>query len=472
MAASPGGYWEVASDGGIFTFGDNNYLGSMGGMKLNKPMVGMWSTGSGNGYWEVASDGGIFNFSSAAPFLGSMAGTKLNGPVVGGALVPVRPTSSLTLTKTTTSSGYGAAGQTIPYSYLVTNTGATTLTNIAVTDDKNSVSCPSGSLAKGASETCTGTYTVTQADVDGGSITSSATAAGTTPSGTTVSSSLSSVTLQANSATTSMTMLATNSPTTSSFAAAGDPIDYQYTVTNTGTTTLSDVAVSDSVTNPYDLSLAPPTPPTALTVSCPSATLAPGANEVCHSSTYTVTQDDVDSAQLQPTPPAGGPSGTPWVQNGQTNAASATANNPTGAAEVTANNPSGATAFAAVQTVYVYGTGATGGISLSTTSVTPFTGSGDVLQYSYVVTNTGTISLNGWGVTDEVTPGDAPITVTCPATPVNLAPGQSATCTGSYTTTSTDVSNGGVTDSATATGYDLDMGNQYTGNFSLPIPLT
>ena len=263
IAASPGGYWEVASDGGIFTFGDTNYLGSMGGMKLNKPMVGMWSTGSGNGYWEAASDGGIFNFSSAAPFLGSMAGTKLNAPVVGGALVPVRPTSSLTLTKTTTSSGYGAAGQTIPYSYLVTNTGATTLTGIAVTDDKNSVSCPSGTLAKGSSETCTGTYTVTQADVDSGSLTSSATAAGTTPSGTTVSSSQSVVTLLANSATTSMTM--TNSSTTPSFAEAGDPIDYQYTVTNTGTTTLSDIAVTDAVTNPYDLSLPTPTAPTPVT---------------------------------------------------------------------------------------------------------------------------------------------------------------------------------------------------------------
>ena len=220
-------------------------------MKLNKPVVGMWSTGKGNGYWEAASDGGIFNFSSAAPFLGSMAGTKLNEPVVGGALVPVPPTSSLTLTKTTTSSGYGAAGQTIPYSYLVTNTGATTLTNIAVTDNKNSVSCPSGTLAKGSSETCTGTYTVTQADVDSGSLTSSATAAGTTPSGTTVSSSQSVVTLLANSATSSMTM--TTSSTTVSFAAAGDPIDYQYTVTNTGTTTLSDIAVSDAVTNPNDL---------------------------------------------------------------------------------------------------------------------------------------------------------------------------------------------------------------------------
>jgi hypothetical protein len=35
------GYWFVASDGGIFTFGDAGFFGSTGAMKLNKPIVGM-----------------------------------------------------------------------------------------------------------------------------------------------------------------------------------------------------------------------------------------------------------------------------------------------------------------------------------------------------------------------------------------------------------------------------------------------
>ena len=35
------GYWLVASDGGIFGFGDAGYLGSTGGSTLNKPIVGM-----------------------------------------------------------------------------------------------------------------------------------------------------------------------------------------------------------------------------------------------------------------------------------------------------------------------------------------------------------------------------------------------------------------------------------------------
>ena len=55
-----GGYWLVASDGGIFTFGDAGFYGSMGGQPLNQPIVGMASTPDGRGYWFVASDGGIF----------------------------------------------------------------------------------------------------------------------------------------------------------------------------------------------------------------------------------------------------------------------------------------------------------------------------------------------------------------------------------------------------------------------------
>jgi hypothetical protein len=35
------GYWFVASDGGIFSYGDAPFRGSMGGQHLNKPMVGM-----------------------------------------------------------------------------------------------------------------------------------------------------------------------------------------------------------------------------------------------------------------------------------------------------------------------------------------------------------------------------------------------------------------------------------------------
>jgi hypothetical protein len=82
MAPNTGGYWEVAADGGIFTYGNAKFYGSMGGRPLNQPIVGMAATPDGKGYWEVAADGGIFAFGDA-PFFGSMGGTPLNQPVVG-----------------------------------------------------------------------------------------------------------------------------------------------------------------------------------------------------------------------------------------------------------------------------------------------------------------------------------------------------------------------------------------------------
>ena len=62
MASTPDGkgYWEVATDGGIFAFGDAGFHGSTGGETLSKPVIGMAPTPDGRGYWEVARDGGIF----------------------------------------------------------------------------------------------------------------------------------------------------------------------------------------------------------------------------------------------------------------------------------------------------------------------------------------------------------------------------------------------------------------------------
>jgi hypothetical protein len=89
MADTPSinGYWLVASDGGIFGFGDAAFFGSMGGRHLNKPIVGMAATPDGRGYWLVASDGGIFSFGNA-PFFGSTGGMVLNKPIVGMAASP------------------------------------------------------------------------------------------------------------------------------------------------------------------------------------------------------------------------------------------------------------------------------------------------------------------------------------------------------------------------------------------------
>ena len=75
MTATPDGdgYWLVAADGGIFSFGDAAFYGSTGNLSLTKPIVGMSSTIDGNGYWLVASDGGIFAYGDAS-FYGSTGG--------------------------------------------------------------------------------------------------------------------------------------------------------------------------------------------------------------------------------------------------------------------------------------------------------------------------------------------------------------------------------------------------------------
>ena len=81
------GYWMAAADGGVFNFGSAGFYGSIGGTRLNSPVVGLAHTSDQGGYWEVGADGGIFNFGDAA-YLGSMGGKHLDAPVVGMAATP------------------------------------------------------------------------------------------------------------------------------------------------------------------------------------------------------------------------------------------------------------------------------------------------------------------------------------------------------------------------------------------------
>ena len=77
MAEGAGGYWEVASDGGIFAFGVP-FQGSMGSTHLNRPVAGM--VASGGGYLMVGADGGAFNFGN--PFFGSLGASPPPFPVI------------------------------------------------------------------------------------------------------------------------------------------------------------------------------------------------------------------------------------------------------------------------------------------------------------------------------------------------------------------------------------------------------
>jgi hypothetical protein len=77
----------VASDGGIFSYGNASFHGSTGSLVLNKPIVGMITGPAGAGYFLVASDGGIFSFGTA-PFYGSLGGLTLKNPIVAAAATP------------------------------------------------------------------------------------------------------------------------------------------------------------------------------------------------------------------------------------------------------------------------------------------------------------------------------------------------------------------------------------------------
>ncbi len=98
--ADRNGYWLDASDGGIFAFGDSNFYGSIPGLglhpagsglpnSLNAPVVGMVPSSDGGGYFMVASDGGVFAFGDAH-FAGSCPG--IGG--CSGAAVAVMPDAS------------------------------------------------------------------------------------------------------------------------------------------------------------------------------------------------------------------------------------------------------------------------------------------------------------------------------------------------------------------------------------------
>ena len=88
IAATPdhGGYWlgppTAASMRSATPRSTARSRGPAAGASLNQPVVGIAGSQDGKGYWLVAADGGVFSFGDAH-FWGSMGGTHLNKPVVG-----------------------------------------------------------------------------------------------------------------------------------------------------------------------------------------------------------------------------------------------------------------------------------------------------------------------------------------------------------------------------------------------------
>ncbi len=337
--------------------------------------------------------------------------------------IPVTPAPALTVAKTADRSEITTAGQTITYSFLLTNTGNVTLTDVGVDEVSFSgtgtppvVTCPAGaaSLAPGDTVTCTAPYVVTQADIDAGQLTNTATGTGNPPGGGEPPVSPPSTVVVPAIESPAITVVKSADPAT--VATVGTPITYSFLVTNTGNVTLTDVTVTETAFTGTG---------TAPAITCPAgaASLAPSAQITC-TATYTTTQADIDAGQI-------------------TNTATATGT-PPGEIEPPVSPPS--TAIVTVPP-------APSLTVAKTADRTEITAAGQTITYSFLITNTGNVTLTDVGVT-EVTftgTGTAPV-VTCPAGAASLAPGATVTCTAPYVVTQEDVDAGGVTNTATVTG--------------------
>ena len=200
--------------------------------------------------------GSVLNTATAAGLFGSTPVSDTDDETVTGTQTP-----ELTVTKTAAPNTYTAAGDIITYTILVENTGNVTVTAIAVTDPLTGLSQTIASLAPGASQSFTQTYTITQADVDAGSVLNTATAAGlfgSTPVSDTDDETVT------GTQTPELTVTKTAAPNT--YTAAGDIITYTILVENTGNVTVTAIAVTDPLTG----------------LSQTIASLAPGASQFFH----------------------------------------------------------------------------------------------------------------------------------------------------------------------------------------------
>jgi large repetitive protein len=347
---------------------------------------------------QAEINAGVVNNSATATGTPPGGGTTTSTPDTTS--TPIAATPSLTIDKTAGAPSGTTAGSTIAYTFLVTNTGNVTITGIAINDanlDAAAV-CPVTTLAPGASTTCTGTHTITQAEINAGVVNNSATATGTPPGGGTTTS---------PPDTTSTPIAATPSLTIDKTAGApsgttaGSTIAYTFLVTNTGNVTITGIAINDA-----NLDAA---------AVCPVTTLAPSASTTC-TGTHTITQAEVNagvvnnSATATGTPPGGGTTTSPPDTTSTPIAAT-----PSLTIDKTAGAPSGTTA-------------------------------GSTIAYTFLVTNTGNVTLTGLLINDA----NLDAAAVCPVT--TLAPGVSTTCTGTHTITQAEVNAGTVNNSATATG--------------------
>ncbi|MFV0253427.1 MAG: hypothetical protein ACK5H2_08825 [Beutenbergiaceae bacterium] len=310
-------------------------------------------------------------------------------------------------------------GESIRYTFTVTNTGNTLLTGIAVADVMGTPACADTSLPPQTQTSCTLTVTLTDAHVDAGAITNSATATGSDPAGSAVTDDTSLTTTIARLP----ELTLTKNATTASFV-EGALVDYTIVVRNTGNVTLTDVAVTD---------------PLVSDLTCPAITsLAADAALTC-TATHTVTSADVLADEFR-------------------NTATATATAPVGP-------PVSASDDAVVPVTDLPALTLDKSGQWQDVDGDHRPSQGDRVVYELVVTNTGNVSLTDIDVEDLSTLDEA-----CPA-PTTIYPGQSVTCTASHTLTWADIETGSLLNSATASGTHAPLA-PVTASHSTQVELT
>uniref|UniRef100_UPI0026262B82 DUF7507 domain-containing protein n=1 Tax=Winogradskyella sp. TaxID=1883156 RepID=UPI0026262B82 len=344
--------------------------------------------------------------------------------------------------------GIADAGDTITYTFTVTNTGNVTLTDVTVTDPLVAVvGGPIASLAPGAVDgtTFTATYTLTQTDIVNGSFANTATVSGDDPGSNPVTS-LSddpddptdndsdldgnpddpTVTTLPSLPGITITKVDTLDDGGDGVVDAGDTITYTFTVTNTGNVTLSNIVVTD---------------PLVTVVGGPLSSLAPGAvDSTTFTATYTITQADIDNGSFANTATVSGddPSNNPVTS------LSDDPDDPTDNDSDSDGDPDDPTVTTIQQQPSISLLKTT--LPLADTNGDGVEGSlGDLISYVFVVENTGNVTLTNIQV-EDLLPGlnlvGGPI--------AQLLPGEidNTTFTATYEITQIDLDIGFVTNSA------------------------
>ena len=348
-------------------------------------------------------------------------GTSPLGPVTDDASadVIITATPAIALTKTpggvVDSNGDGMIGEgdTVAYSFTIRNTGTTILRDIELDDPLlgGVLDCPDldGLELNPQTEAACGPieYTLTQEDIDAENVHNVATVTGQSTAGSAEDTAEADAAI---SGTDGISLLksaaAIEDANGTSTTDAGDTIDYTFTVTNTGTTTLSGITVTD--------------PRLTGDIVCDATELAPDTATVCTGDPAVLTQAEVDAGEIVNTATATG---------------TGTGTEPPIAQDTITTPIDAQPAIALTKR----------GSDYADANGNGKVDAGDTVQFRFEVTNTGAVTVTDVAINDLMLGG----AIACDFP--DLAPGMKAECGPiSYTLTAADAAAGKVVNVATA----------------------